>query len=134
MKNKRIAIIMDGGLIQDIVSDCPELLQDDIQVFVADYDIEMCDEDAENLMEITQDEEGKKATAYVYETQISEAQINLDELEKTKTSAKHPVVHFDYLDLKVDGSRRADFFKDLDAVLNKYATDPETIKYQWGET
>jgi len=72
-ENKRIAVIMEGGLVQAIVSDSPESLS----VVTIDYDTEGCDED--DLTPVKQSD-GSYSNAVCTNECINEPVIDLDEV------------------------------------------------------
>lgn len=73
----KLAIIMEGGLIQSVVSDDPGAITLD-DLLVIDYDTEGCDD--ADISEIRQ-EDGTFAKAYVSHFDITRATIDLDNTE-----------------------------------------------------
>ena len=72
MTTKRIAVVLEGGLVQAVVTDDPALRG--IDVFVIDYDTEGCDET--ELCQVRQSD-GGTAAARVYAEGVGTAAIDL---------------------------------------------------------
>lgn len=70
----RIAIVLEGGIVQAVIADQPEAAP---AVAVVDYDIE--GQSPEDLCDITQSD-GSRSKAYVVEPWIEPSRIDLDEV------------------------------------------------------
>jgi len=70
----RLAVVMEGGIVQSVIADWPEAAP---AVAVVDYDIE--GQQTEDLCDITQSD-GSQSKAYIVEPWIETARIDLDEV------------------------------------------------------
>jgi len=73
----KIAIIIEGGVVQDIVSDDPKSF-DQHEIVLIDYDVD--GSDPNELFLVPQDD-GTVAEAIVNHVNISQATVNLDNIE-----------------------------------------------------
>lgn len=76
----RLVIVMDGGIIQAVVSDNPP---EDIDIVVLDYDVEGVDEADIHLISQPADPDGRPypdAEAYIYDVPITHAAIDIDQV------------------------------------------------------
>lgn len=71
---QRLAIVMEGGLVQSVVADRPEAAP---SVAVVDYDTDGCEDD--ELRYITQSD-GSQSEAWVVERHVEHSAIDLDEV------------------------------------------------------
>jgi hypothetical protein len=71
---RRLAIVVEGGIVQSVVSDCPDTAP---AVAVIDYDVEGIEPD--RLHSVTQ-AEGHRASALVSMREVEPAMIDLDEI------------------------------------------------------
>lgn len=72
-----IAIVMEGGVIQSVVSDNPSLVPANIIIKVIDYDVEGRD----SRLHVVPQDDGTLAEALVYEVAIEQTGISLDGIE-----------------------------------------------------
>ena len=69
----RVAVILEGGIVQSVVADRPE----EVEVAVIDYDADGCDES--EIARVTQPD-GSMSDAWVYDCMIERPRISLDEV------------------------------------------------------
>ncbi|BAU49607.1 hypothetical protein SVA_3059 [Sulfurifustis variabilis] len=69
----RVAVVLEGGIVQSVVADRPE----DIEVAVIDYDADGCDES--EIARLTQPD-GSTSDAWVYDCMTERPRISLDEV------------------------------------------------------
>ncbi|MRR55687.1 MAG: hypothetical protein EG822_14485 [Deltaproteobacteria bacterium] len=69
----RIAVVLDGGLVRSIVSDCPERLSPK-EIVVIDYDT---DGDEEGIIQVPQGEDRLPEEAYANVIEITKAEIDI---------------------------------------------------------
>lgn len=69
----RVAVVLEGGIVQSVVADRPE----DIEVAVIDYDADGCDES--KIVRLTQPD-GSTSDAWVYDCMTERPRISLDEV------------------------------------------------------
>lgn len=69
----RVAVVLEGGIVQSVVADRPE----DIEVAVIDYDADGCDES--EIVRLTQPD-GSTSDAWVYDCLTERPRISLDEV------------------------------------------------------
>jgi hypothetical protein len=79
-KLKTVAIIIEGGLVQDIVSDDPAMFRD-VDFLVIDYDTEGAE--PEDVYDLAQPS-GGTATAFVGWRGVTRARIDLDQIKTDK--------------------------------------------------
>ena len=73
-RSARIAVILEGGIVQGVVADRPDAAP---AVAVVDYDVDGCD--PEDIRHITQSD-GEKSKALVVEHHVEPASIDLDDI------------------------------------------------------
>lgn len=71
----RIAVILEGGLVQSVVTDRPNLLPPDLEVLVIDYDTDGADPD--DLSHVPQSD-GSLSAAIIHHPTLERATIALD--------------------------------------------------------
>lgn len=69
----RVAVVLEGGIVQSVVADRPE----EIEIAVIDYDADGCDES--EIARLTQPD-GSTSDAWVYDCMIERPRISLDEV------------------------------------------------------
>ncbi|CCG43218.1 hypothetical protein [Magnetospirillum molischianum] len=74
--NTRLAIVIEGGVVQAVVSDAPETLGG-LDIAVIDYDTDGMDDD--QIVQVIQSD-GSTASADVTHPSITKAEIGLDEV------------------------------------------------------
>lgn len=67
----RVAVVLEGGIVQSVVADRPE----DIEVAVIDYDADGCDES--EIVRLTQPD-GSTSDAWVYDCLTERPRISFD--------------------------------------------------------
>lgn len=73
--SKQLAIILQGGLVQSVVCDHPDI---ELSVAVVDYDVSDCSDD-HGLTDIEQGD-GTSTKAYIGYIEVTEPAINLDQV------------------------------------------------------
>ncbi len=77
MKKPTIAIILEGGVVQDVVSDEPKAASSLIEdIIIIDYDAKGPDSNA-----TVRQDDGSDAEAWVYSSYISKARIGIDDIK-----------------------------------------------------
>lgn len=72
-----LGIVIEGGLIQSVVTEHPEICKD-LDIIQIDYDTEGAD--PEDLFEVPQDKAGRTETAFISEHAVEQENIRLREV------------------------------------------------------
>ncbi len=74
-ERQNVAVVMDGGIIQAVVAENPELMNN-INLVLMDYDTDGADE--HDLVAVPQGDGREEAAAYMRELDITKARIDLE--------------------------------------------------------